>query len=126
MTEIKVVVVDAGELRRIVTEAMHEAAAGRLRADDWVDGRSSGMARRTFLRLAREGAFPASKRGRTYVARRADVDAYLERQRIQPAIPEPRETPPPACEAIARTDVNDDPVARALAAGRLRVMRKPG
>jgi hypothetical protein len=33
------------------------------------------------------GAFPVFKRGRSYVARRADVDAYIERQRVEVAPP---------------------------------------
>jgi len=127
VTEIKVVVVDVRELQRIVAEAVHEAAAGRLRADDWVDACSSGLGRRNFLRLAREGAFPASKRGKKYVARRADVDAYVERQRIQTQPPRRASSRAltPATDASAQIDGNDDPVARALASGRLRVLKKP-
>lgn len=81
--------------------------------DEWVDARSSGLGRRLFLRLAREGAFPVSKRGKAYVARRSDVDAYLERQRVQRTQP-----------AVSRRVGPDDPIARALAAGRLRVVKK--
>jgi predicted P-loop ATPase len=65
----------------------------------------------------REGAFPIFKRGRTYVAKRSDVDGYIERQRVPvgpPPEPEPPQLPPGS----------HDPIAAALAAGRLRVVKK--
>lgn len=94
--------------------------------DEWVDARTSPLPRRAFLKLAREGAFPASLVGNKFMARRRDVEAYLEGQRIRPAAAaqdqanlhsSPR-LPAPAVPS------NDDPVARALAAGRLRIVKR--
>ena len=120
MADVRLVVVDIDELQRLITDAVRAASPARSVADEWVDARTSGLGRRTFLRLAREGAFPASKRGKTYVARRADVDAYVERQRIalspSPSSPEP---PRPPAGALF------DPIAAALAEGRLRLVKKP-
>ena len=126
------VVVEAEELRRLIREAVAAALPAAVARDEWVDAHSSGLGRRTFLRLAREGAFPVSKVGKRYVARRADVASYLEQQRVQER---PREVPvaPRPCHGQLRTRraidtdtssiESDDPVARALAQGRLRVLK---
>ncbi|HVW29486.1 MAG TPA: helix-turn-helix domain-containing protein [Polyangiaceae bacterium] len=125
------VVVDAEELRRLIREAVADALPNSDGRDEWVDARTSGLGRRTFLRLAREGAFPVSKVGKRYVTRRRDLAAYLETQRVGDAArlkrsrgrhaldtrrAAPRKPPAPTCET-------DDPVARALAQGRLRVLK---
>lgn len=116
MTEVRVIVVERDELLRLIAEAVRSASELQSTRAEWVDARSSGLGRRLFLRLARQGAFPVSKRGKAYVARRADVDAYLEQQRVRPSsLPPPPEPQPPPSE---------DPIARALAAGRLRVVKK--
>jgi hypothetical protein len=112
---IRIVVVALDELRSLLEEAWRSAPGPK--ADEWVDARSSGLGRRLFLRLAREGAFPIFRRGRSYVAKRSDVDAYIERQRIEPdprREPEPPQPPPGS----------HDPIEAALAAGRLRVIKK--
>ena len=82
MADVRLVVVDIDELQRMIVDAVRSASSARQASEDWVDARTSGLGYRTFLRLAREGAFPVAKRGKAYVARRADVDAYVERQRI--------------------------------------------
>lgn len=126
MADVRLVVIDIDELQRLIVDAVRTATSGRSASDDWLDARSSGLGRRLFLRLAREGAFPVSKRGKTYVARRADVDAYLERQRIHPELAR-REllgVPPDATHPSVQLGANEDPIARALAAGRLRVVKK--
>jgi len=113
--DLRIVVVALDELRGLLAEAVRGTPTAR--ADEWVDARSSGLGRRLFLRLGREGAFPIFKRGRTYVAKRRDLDAYIERQRVQPDSPpdpEPPQLPPGG----------HDPIAAALAAGRLRVVKK--
>jgi hypothetical protein len=116
VADVRVVVVAPDELRELVLDAVRSVAANAAH-DDWVDARSSGLGRRHFLRLAREGAFPIFKRGRSYVAKRSDVDAYIERQRVQVnPRPEPEPPRPPS--------MNGDPIAAALAAGRLRVVKK--
>jgi hypothetical protein len=122
VADIRVVVVELEQLQRLIAEAVRIATAQPSNANEWVDARTSGLGPRTFRRLAREGAFPASKRGKAYVARRADVDAYLDRQRIAPkrapSPPEPSPAPPPDGAPF-------DPIAAALAEGRLRIVRKP-
>jgi hypothetical protein len=116
VADVRVVVVAPEELRELVADAVRSVAANAT-PDEWVDARSSGLGRRLFLRVAREGAFPIFKRGRSYVAKRSDVDAYIERQRVQvDPPPDPQPPHPPSSRG--------DPIAAALAAGRLRVVRK--
>ncbi len=116
MAEVRVVVVAPEELRELVVDAVRSVVANPA-PDEWVDARSSGLGRRLFLRLAREDAFPIFKRGRSYVAKRSDVDAYIERQRVHvDPCPEPEPPRPPS--------TGGDPIAAALAAGRLRVVKK--
>jgi hypothetical protein len=75
VSDVRVVVVALEELRDLIADAVRSASAPQAAPDVWVDAHSSGLGRRHFLRLAREGAFPIYKRGKTYVARRGDVDA---------------------------------------------------
>lgn len=117
MSDTVVVVVERDELVQLIEAALRSAIATQVSGVEWVDARSSGLGRRLFQRLAREGAFPTFKRGRSYVAKRSDLDAYIESQRVPvdpPQEPEPPQ-PPPSLH---------DPIAAALAAGRLRVVRK--
>ena len=116
MADVRIVVIELGELQRMIADAVRAASFQPVRADEWLDARTSGLGRRTFLRLVREGAFPASKRGKAYVARRADVDAYLERQRIAP----PRTPSPPPEPPRPPDGAPFDPIASALAEGRHR------
>lgn len=113
--ETRIVVVALDELRSLLEAAVRSAPAAK--ADEWVDARSSGLGRRLFLRLAREGAFPIFRRGRSYVAKRSDVDAYVERQRVTM-------DPPPEPEPPQPPSGSHDPIAAALAAGRLRAVKK--
>jgi hypothetical protein len=126
------VVVEAEELRRLISEAVAAALPAAVARDEWVDAHSSGLGRRTFLRLARDGAFPISKVGKRYVARRADVASYLEQRRVQErprdrsVAPRPSHRELPARRPIDSDSCSiegDDPVARALAQGRLRVLK---
>jgi hypothetical protein len=120
MADVRIVVIELGELQEMIADAVRAASCQPVR-DEWVDARTSGLGRRTFLRLVREGAFPASKRGKSHVARRADVDAYLERQRIAPP---PTPSPPPE-PPRPPNGAPFDPIAAALAEGRLRLVKKP-
>jgi hypothetical protein len=114
--ETSIVVVALDELRSVLEQVVRANAPGPSH-DEWVDARSSGLGRRLFLRLGREGAFPIFRRGRSYVAKRSDVDAYIERQRVPVgAPPEPDPPRPPTG--------SPDPIAAALAAGRLRMVKK--
>jgi hypothetical protein len=124
---MSIVVVEAAELQRLIREAVESARPRASMADEWLDARTSPLGRRTFLKLAREGAFPASLVGNKYMARRSDVNAYLERQRIQRESPRRAAAPavlPPLDDVNGAS--NDDPIARALAAGRLRIVNKSG
>ena len=120
------VVVEAEELRRLIKEAVADALPDSVARDEWVDAHSSGLGRRTFLRLAREGAFPVSRVGKRYIARRADVASYLEQQRVE-ARRGARTGAPKRARSLIDSDTSkrdaDDPVARALAQGRLRVLK---
>jgi hypothetical protein len=123
---MSLVVVESAELERLIVEAVHSAMSRAGPADEWVDGRTSPLGRRAFLRLAREGAFPASLVGNKYMARRSDVDAYLEPQRIHPESSRrhPVGGAPNPERRSAGIDAGNDPVARALAAGRLQLVKK--
>jgi len=116
MADPRVVVVTPEELRDLIADAVR-AATPNGKHDEWVDARSSGLGRRLFQRLAREGALPTFKRGRSYVAKRSDVDAYIESQRVLV-------DPPPEPESPHPPPSFHDPIAAALAAGRLRVVKK--
>jgi hypothetical protein len=120
---MSIVVIEAAELRRLIEEAVEFAVARAKLADEWVAARTSPLPRRAFLKLASEGAFPVSHVGNKYLARRSHVDAYIESRRIRPES-SGCETAPPAVSAGVAP--NDDPVARALAAGRLRIVKKSG
>ena len=93
--------------------AAREVLAERGEApDEWIDKRSAkslGLEPRAFLRLATAGAFPVSKVRRKTIARRADVVAYLEAQRVEPKpSDEQREA--------------DDPIMQKVNEGRLRLV----
>ena len=62
-----------GAIRESVELHQNEDASGA-----YYDAKSSPMGPTSFLRLAREGAFPACKVGRKVLARRADVDGWLQ------------------------------------------------
>jgi hypothetical protein len=123
---MSLVVIEPAELQRLIGEAVESAVARASHADDWVDARTSPLGRAAFRKLARDGAFPASLVGNKYMARRSDVDAYLERQRIRAESPgrHSLNAAPSPEVATASHDPTNDPIARALAAGRLRLVRK--
>jgi hypothetical protein len=116
MSQMKIVLIEPDELNQLIADAVRSALAEHPSKDEWVTARDSGLGHRRFLRLANDGAFPVSKRGKTYVARRSDIDAYLISQRIRPVQATPL-TPLPAA-LIA------DPIAAVLAQGRLRIVKK--
>lgn len=106
--DVKVVVVEAEEFRRMLIETIR-AAIPREAASDWVDGSTFPLGRRRFNELAREQAFPARKPAKKWIARRSDVDAYLTAQAQQPV--------------HVAAPVVDDPVAAALASRTLCVLK---
>jgi hypothetical protein len=67
-----------------LAEEIAEAVVARLRAalptttaPEYVDQGTCGFDARTFMRAARAGEFPAAKKGRRWIARKADIDAWL-------------------------------------------------
>lgn len=50
----------------------------RIPSDDWVDQTTSPLDRKRHCKLAKAQAFPAHKEGRRWLARRSDIDAYIE------------------------------------------------
>ena len=125
MSDVRVIVVERDELVRLLEDAVRSAMESSASRDGWVDARTSPLPRRAFLKLAREGAFPASLVGNKFMARRRDVEAYLERQRVRPAAAAQERAELPSSPRLPAAAVasNDDPVAQALAAGRLRIVK---
>jgi hypothetical protein len=108
----RLVVLDIEAVKAVIAEAVRDAVARNGAGDDWVDAKTSPLGKRAFHRLARANAFPVSKIGRKLVARRSDVEAYLEAQRVRFELP------------VSAPSEDADPVARALARGRLRVVKR--
>jgi Helix-turn-helix domain len=109
----RIVVVDEQDLRSIIREEVAGAlkAAPARDGDDLVDARTSGLGPTTFRRLAKTEQLPVMRVGRRLVARRSDVEAYLARQRVQKRVSE-------------AASAQQDPITKALATGRLRVLGK--
>jgi excisionase family DNA binding protein len=105
----EIVVLTAEQLRDVVRDAVRDALK-RAQSDDLVGAAESGMPARTFRRLVRTGKLEGRKVGREYLVRREALDRYLA-ERAAPPLSSAPTTP-------------DDPIERALAAGRLRVIRK--
>lgn len=122
---MRLVVVEVDELQRLIREAVEACHVSAQRGDDWVDARTSPLGRRMFLKLARQGAFPVSMMGNKYVARRRDIEAYLDAQRVRGTTQQPTVSgQPPVTQSRVQDESADDPIARALASGRLRVVPK--
>jgi hypothetical protein len=64
-------------IRGIVREELR-AAQDDDAGDPWVDQNESPLGRREHCRLARDGAFPARKVGKRWLARRSALDAFIE------------------------------------------------
>lgn len=64
----------------------------------------------TVHRYIREGRLTASKIGKAYRVRKADVDAFLESHKVQPPAARPRRTAPEARPAAALQPVLAGPV----------------
>ena len=52
-------------------------------APDYVDAKASGLDTHTFRRAAKSGEFEVFQVGRKWVARRADIRAFIERQIVR-------------------------------------------
>ncbi len=109
MKEVKLAVLTAEELQVLLEVAVRRGTAHES-ATEWVDARSAPVVRgRRFHRLAEEKAFPSARVGRRRIARRVDVDAYLEAELTKP-------------QSEPRAPV-DDAIGEALAQGKLRVLK---
>lgn len=62
--------------------ALHEKLAEGSPGEDYVDQRRSPLGARLHCRLVRQGVLHGSRVGKRTLVRRADIDAYLERQQI--------------------------------------------
>ncbi|MBX3205150.1 MAG: hypothetical protein KF764_08770 [Labilithrix sp.] len=65
------------EGNRLIIEATLEE---RVSPDDWYTQHSSPLKKRRYLELARTGKIPSRKDGTSVLVRRADLDAYIERE----------------------------------------------
>lgn len=100
----------AGRLRCVLGLEAH------ARADDVLDARGSGLSVREFRAAIRRGELRASRVGRRYLVRRADLDAYLASRQVKPRA---RQALKPKSAAAAAVD-------RAIARGELRVVGARG
>ncbi|MRG98550.1 hypothetical protein [Polyangium spumosum] len=91
-------------LKWLVTLVIETAAQhGRRDEQPYYDAKGSPMGKTAFLRLARENAFPTYRAGKKLLAKRADVDAWIQSQKIaRPRTPRP----PPGARAVPPVDVN--------------------
>ncbi len=108
----RLVVVAFDELAALVKSAV-TTALGTPAAADVVPLAAAGVPVRTLRAAIRAGALPASKAGRSYVVRRADLAAWLDAQRVTPKAPAR-----PAMQSEA-----DRALERARRSGALRPVR---
>jgi hypothetical protein len=70
------------ELRAAAREPQQDDAGG------YYDSKSSPTGGKTFLRAAKSGAFPSYRIGRRVLARKVDVDAWIQSRKRAPRIRE--------------------------------------
>lgn len=74
--------------KRKLVEAIDELVEARIAKgsarSEWVDQDSSPLGRDRHLRLVRRGVLKAVREGRRRLVRRADLEAYLEANSVQP------------------------------------------
>lgn len=68
---------DAADLLRQLARLVAREVVAELTADDWVDQTASPLGNRRHVRLLKSGTIPGRQLGRRWLARRADIDAYL-------------------------------------------------
>lgn len=93
-------------------DALDSEPTGRV-GDDWIPARDCILPRTTLRRAVREGAIDSRRVGREVWVRAADVAAFVEAQR-EASRHTRRDSPAQGLP---------EPVARALAAGRLRALK---
>lgn len=70
-------------IREVVREELHAfATSAGTESATFVDKHTSGIGPSVFLAAARAGEFETFRVGKRFVAREADVRAYIERQRV--------------------------------------------
>ncbi len=85
MTATALVVLQADELRALITEAVAAALGTRaLTNDELVPLAAAGVPVRTLRRAIGAGELPATRCGREYRVRRRELEAWLEARRVQP------------------------------------------
>ncbi len=87
----------AAELLETLAELVADKVAARLperTVSEFVDQGTCGFDAKTFVRCARAGEFLASKVGRRWIARRSDVNAWLDAKR-------------PALRVVSDTNLDD-------------------
>ena len=83
---------------------------GHRGAPTYVDAMSSGLGPKVFRRAARDGEFRVFKPGKKWLARKDEVDSYIERCRVEFVEELPRSQETPSLQ---------DPLDRAIAAGKI-------
>jgi hypothetical protein len=73
-------------LADLIVDRLADRIAGRVALDAaaFYTQHTAPVGKRAFLEAARRGEFPSSKRGRTVLAKRSDVEAWIERGRRAP------------------------------------------
>jgi excisionase family DNA binding protein len=102
---------------RTLADAVRGASSSALQ-DELVDSRGAarhGLSPRAFREAVTRGDLPAYKVGRRFLARAADVRAFIERHPFVPRAPSVRKSVP--------ADGIDAEIHRLLEAGRLRVVK---
>lgn len=69
------------EIADRVVAKLRDSAATSPQLADYVDQGTCGFDSRTFIRAARAQAFPASKVGRRWIAKRVDVEFWIDSRR---------------------------------------------
>jgi excisionase family DNA binding protein len=105
----EIVVLTREQVRELVQLAVREELE-RAKGGDLVDAAGSGLSKRTFRRLVREGKLDGKKVGRAYQVKRQSLEAYLA-QRDAPTL-------------VNNESDADEVIREALDAGRLRVVAK--
>lgn len=105
----KVIVADPQELADLVRGVVRDELR-RAAADELLDAKASGLGITTFRRLVREKKLTATKSGRRYLVRRAELERCLAERHAEQHAAKPAQQP------------ERDPLQDLLDAGRLRVV----
>lgn len=78
----------AERAKRAIAEAVSDLITATLEQGasqvEWVNQKSSPLGRRKHCELVRKGKLPGYRHGRDVLVRRADMNAYLEREGVRP------------------------------------------